>query len=82
MKVVIFTFLDKLFKRKRVFPEVAKYKEDDCVSFRYRDDLYFGYIHDAKLDDEGRVSYTIQLGGQCPALLYDFKEENIIGLKK
>ncbi len=75
-------FFKNLFSKKKKYPEIAKYKEDDCVSFRYRDDLYFGYIHDAKLDDDGKVSYTIQLGGQCPALLYDFKEGNIIGLKK
>ena len=75
-------FFDKIFKKKKVYPDIAKYKEDDVVSFRYRDDLSFGYIHDAKIDSDGKVSYTIQLGGQCPALLYDFKEENIIGLKK
>ena len=73
---------DRLFKRKNKFPEMAKYKENNCVSFRFRDDLAFGYIHDAKLGKDGKISYTIQLGGQCPALLYDFKEENIIGLKK
>ena len=75
-------FFKNLFKKKKVYPDIAKYKEDDCVSFRYRDDLAFGYIHDANVDDNGKVTYTIQLGGQCPALLYDFKEENIIGLKK
>ena len=73
---------DKLFKKKKTYPNAAKYKEDDVVSFKYRGDLAFGYIHDAKLSDSGEVLYTIQLGGQCPALLYDFKEENIIGLKK
>ncbi|MBP3369935.1 MAG: hypothetical protein J6L85_04195 [Clostridia bacterium] len=75
-------FFKNLFNRKKKYPEAAKYKEDDCVSFRYRDDLAFGYIYDAKVDSDGKVSYTIQLGGQCPALLYDFKEENIVGLKK
>ena len=75
-------FFKNLFNRKKKYPEAAKYKEDDCVSFRYRDDLAFGYIYDAKIDSDGKVSYTIQIGGQCPALLYDFKEENIVGLKK
>ncbi|MBE6533055.1 MAG: hypothetical protein E7676_06120 [Ruminococcaceae bacterium] len=75
-------FLKNLFKKKSKYPEIAKYHEDDLVTFRYRGDLSFGYVYDAKLDDDGKVSYTIQLGGQCPALLYDFKEENIIGLKK
>ena len=75
-------FFKNLFNRKKKYPEAAKYKEDDCVSFRYRDDLAFGYIYNAKVDGDGKVSYTIQLGGQYPALLYDFKEENIVGLKK
>lgn len=75
-------FFKNLFNKKKKYPEAAKYKEDDYVSFRYRDDLAFGYIYDAKVDGDGKVSYTIQLGGQCPALLYDFKEENIVGLKK
>ena len=70
-----------LFKRKKRYPEIAKYKEDDYVNFRYRKELYFGYIHDAKVDEVGKVTYTIQIAGQCPALLYDFKEEDIIGLK-
>ena len=30
----------------------------------------------------GSVTYTIQIGGQCPALIYDYKEEDIIGLRK
>ena len=75
-------FFKSLFKKKNSYPESAKYKDGDCVSFRFRDDLAFGYIYDAKMTDDGKISYTIQLGGQCPALLYDFKEENIIGLKK
>lgn len=69
------------FKKKPKFPEIAKYKEDDYVNFRWRNELYFGYIHDAKLTNEGKVVYTIQIAGQCPALLFDFKEEDIIGLK-
>ena len=69
------------FRRKKKFPLIAKYKEDDYVNFRWRNELYFGYIHDAKLTKEGKVTYTIQIAGQCPALLYDCKEEDIIGLK-
>lgn len=67
-------------KKKEVYPENAKYKLKDYVNFRYRDELYFGYIYGAK-EVEGKILYTIQIGGQCPALIYDYKEENIIGLK-
>ncbi len=71
----------KFFKRKEKFPEIAKYKKGDYVNFRYRDDLYFGYIFSASLDGDGRVIYTIQLAGQCPSFIENYKEENIIGLK-
>ena len=74
-------FLEKIFKAKNKFPVDAKYKKGDFVNFRYRDDLCFGYIYDARKLSDSKISYTIQLGGQCPALLYDWKEEDIIGLK-
>ena len=70
------------FRRKKKYPLIAKYKENDYVNFRFRGELYFGYIHDAKVNSENKVLYTIQIAGQCPALLYDYKEEDIIGLKK
>ena len=70
-----------LFKKKKKYPEIAKYKMDDFVNFRYRGELYFGYIYDADIVD-GKIEYTIQIGGQCPALIYKYKEEDIIGLKK
>ena len=70
------------FRRKKKYPENAKYKDGDYVNFRYRNELYFGYIYDATIKDDGKIYYTIQIAGQCPALIYDYKEENIIGLKK
>ena len=69
------------FKKKKKYPEIAKYKDGDYVNFRYRNELYFGYIYDAKVDSENKVIYTIQIAGQCPALIYNYKEEDIIGLK-
>ena len=33
-------------------------------------------------DLDGKITYTIQIGGQCPSFLYDYKEEDILGLKK
>ena len=74
-------FFKKLFGIKDKYPENAKYKKGDFVNFRHRGDLSFGYIYEAFEDKEGNISYTIQLGGQCPAFLYNWKEEDIIGLK-
>lgn len=73
-------FLDKLFKKNK-WPENAKYKKGDFVNFRRRGELSFGYIYEAFLDKEGTITYTIQIGGQCPALIYNWKEEEILGLK-
>ena len=70
------------FKRKSKYPENAKYKKGDYVNFRYRDDLYFGYIYEATQQADGKITYVIQLAGQCPSFIKDYKEENIIGLKK
>ena len=70
------------FKKKEKYPSNAKYKKGDYINFRYRDDLYFGYIYGAKEDGSGNITYTIQLAGQCPSFIENYKEENIIGLKK
>lgn len=67
-----------LFKR---YPKVAKYKKGDFVNFTRRGELRFGWIYGAKADRHGNVTYTMQIGGQCPSFLYNLKEEDIIGLK-
>ena len=69
------------FKKKKKYPLNAKYNLKDFVNFRFRDELYFGYIYDAE-EVDGKILYTIQIGGQCPAFIYKYKEEDIIGLKK
>lgn len=69
------------FKRKDKYPSEAKYKKGDHVNFRYRDELYFGYIYMAYVDKDSNVTYTIQIAGQCPSFIYNYKQENIIGLK-
>ena len=72
------------FRRKKIkykYPEQAKYKLDDYVNFRYRNELYFGHICSAKIN-EGKVIYTIQIEGQCPSFIYNFNEEDIIGIKE
>lgn len=69
-------------KKKNVFPENAKYKKDDYINFRYRGELYFGYVSEGFIDENGNITYTIQIAGQCPTFIYNYKEEDIIGLKK
>jgi hypothetical protein len=67
-----------LFKR---YPKAAKYKKGDFVNFTRRGELRFGWIYGAKAHKGGNVTYTMQIGGQCPSFLYDIPEEDIIGLK-
>lgn len=69
------------FLKRRKYPEIAKYKKKDQINFRYRGELMFGYIYDAKLEN-GKIIYSIQTGGQCPAIIENFNEEEIIGLRK
>ena len=74
-------FLD-IFKKKNkksAYPENAKYKFRDFVRFRHRGELHFGFIHDATVDEAGNVIYTIQMGGECPTFVYNYKEENVVG---
>ena len=70
------------FKKKNKYPEIAKYKKGDYINFRYRGELYFGFVYEAFLYDDNKVKYTIQIAGQCPSFIHDYKEEDIIGLKK
>lgn len=70
------------FKKKNKYPAEAKYKKNDYVNFRYSDELFFGYIYEAKVNEDKTISYTIQVAGQCPYFIKDYKEENIIGIKE
>ena len=70
-----------IFKKKSpkdAWPEEAKYKYRDFVRFRHRGELHFGFTHEAKLVD-GEVLYTIQMGGECPTFVYNYKENQIVG---
>lgn len=70
-----------IFKKKPrnpAWPEQAKYKGRDFVRFRHRGELHFGFIHEAR-EQDGEVIYTIQMGGECPTFVYNYKEEDIVG---
>jgi len=72
-----------IFKKKKknnVFPENAKYKFRDFVRFRHRGEVSCGFIHEAFADEQGNITYTLQKGGECPVLIYNYKEEDIIGI--
>ncbi len=75
----MFNFFKKKAK-KEAYPESAKYKKRDFVRFRHRGELHCGFIFDAALDEDGNVIYTIQMGGECPTFVYNYKEDTIVGL--
>ena len=41
-----------------------------------------GFVTKAEITEDNKVTYTIQVAGQCPYFIYDYKEEDIIGLKE
>lgn len=65
--------------KKNTWPQNAKYQLRDFVRFRHRGELHFGFIHEASLDNDGNVIYNIQMGGECPTFIYNYKEEHIVG---
>ena len=72
-----------MFFFKKKYPAAAKYKLKDFVNFYHRGEMRFAWVYDAAVDKStGAVSYTMQVGGQCPALIYNVPEEYIIGLKE
>ena len=71
-----------MFFFKKKYPAAAKYKVKDFINFYHRGEMRFAWIYDAEIDkSSGAVSYTMQVGGQCPALIYNVPESDIIGLK-
>ena len=69
-----------LFKKKKIkykYPETAKYKLNDFINFIHNKELYFGYICGAKVVD-GKIIYTIQTEGECPSMIFNYKEEDIL----
>ena len=71
------------FKRKQPVVVIeSQFKMNDFVRFRdHKGELCFGYIYAIRLDDQNKVIYDIQVGGECPAIKSDIPEE-VISLKK
>lgn len=72
-----------LFKRKKKVYEKVESKFDigDSVYFRYKEELYFGYVTSVRKNDEGIILYSVQIGGECPVTIRDIKEEVVFQRK-
>ena len=72
-------FFKKNKKKKSSWPEGAKYNLKDCVRFKYRNEICHGFVYEA-YEKEGKIFYTLQMGGECPTFAYDYPEEKIVDL--
>ena len=71
------------FKKKKPKIEInSKFKMGEAISFFYKGDLKFGFVHNIKLSSEGKVIYDIQIGGECPAIINDVREIDLIKEKR
>ncbi len=77
-------FFGKFLKRNAndKYPDTAKYKKGDFVRFRYRDEVTHGFVYSAVADADGRITYTLQMGGECPSFAYNYAECDVIGYVK
>lgn len=69
-------------KKKRHLVYGNKFYKGELVNFRRKNQIEqdFGWIYDIHQDDNGKITYDIQIGGQCPAIVYDV-DEDIIKVK-
>ena len=66
-----------LFRKKKKIVIDTKFKVGDRVRFRYRNELYFGWIYVVYPKEEGQSIYDVQIGGQCPMIIQGRKEEEL-----
>lgn len=66
-----------LFKRKKKVQIETKFQLGDPVRFRYRDELYFGWIYIIYAKEGQPITYDVQIGGQCPMIIKGIKEEEL-----
>ena len=66
------------FFKKKVKVEVnGKYQLGESVRFKYRGEVCPGYIYRVYLDNNDNVVYDVQIGGECPTIIVNIKEEEI-----
>ena len=68
-----------LFKKKKKPESIinSRFIKGQNVKFKYRGDVCPGIIDDVFLDIEGNVRYDVQIGGECPAVIRNVKEDEI-----
>lgn len=71
-----------LFKKRKIEEIInSKFKINDFVDFKYRDDIYFGIVSDIyKVED--CIFYDIDIAGQCPTTITKVSEDRLIRIHK
>ena len=69
-------------KKKAIKVTNNKYFLGEQVNFKYRGEIRPGFIYSMKQDELGKVIYQIQIGGECPAIINDVQEEDIVYVRK
>lgn len=69
--------IKKLSFQKSSIETNTTYKMGQFVHFRYRDELYFGYVNWIYTGTNNEILYDIQVGGQCPAIIKGIREDTI-----
>lgn len=46
--------------------------------FKYRNDIMNGYVYRIYLSPSGEVMYDIQIGGECPAVINNIPETEVV----
>ncbi|MCR5491832.1 MAG: hypothetical protein K6F32_06870 [Bacilli bacterium] len=65
------------FRKKKVEEFESKYQVGDFVRFRFNGPLSTGYIYARRKTSDGLILYDVQLGGECPSIIENVKEEDI-----
>lgn len=55
----------------------AQFAIGDRVVFKHRGDRTIGHIYRVYAKEPGKVIYDIQVGGQCPYMLYEMEEDKL-----
>ena len=70
------------FKKKKKYEIVkGKYDFGEFVLFPYKGEVAPGVIYGTRKDSEGNIIYSIQIGGECPVIVSNIREEDVIPQK-
>ena len=64
-------------KKKKIINFSHRFNVGDSVNYRYKDELNPGLIYDINQTEDGKVTYDIQVGGECPVIVYNIEEDKI-----